>query len=286
MDSNPFRAQSPYTQPEQQFTGYNQGQQQSQQLYGAQGNYQPQQSQFTTNQPQLGNGAYTGNTSYTQPMPSFSTPPTMNIPTSFNSLNGSSMPSSSHPTGFVTPGYTQTMPQPQSYGSTPNMSGYSSGGGYQMPLPQTQYEQNQYGQQQMQYNSGYPSQDLGNQFGSMGMNTGNGYFQQQQPANPDNFYIPDIGVFSSNSRQATQPQRASGQRPPRVTDGKVRKVNCPICNQEIEGDEPAINHHVNNHLDDAATEAYKNQQSQQPRLSDSQLAKKLYVEEANSHYRW
>ncbi|GAB5588271.1 hypothetical protein Unana1_03171 [Umbelopsis nana] len=285
MDSNPFRTQSPYGQPEQQFTGNNQYQQ-PQQFYGAQGNYQPQESQFSAIQQQLGNGSFAGNASYGQQLTGYSTPSTMNMPSSFNSYSGTSVSTPSNPTGLSSLGYTQTMPQPQTYGSsnTPVMTGYSSGGSYQMPLPQTQYgQQNQYGN--AQYNAVYPSQGTGNPVGSMGMNTGNMYFQQQQPANPDNFYVPDIGVFSTSnpSTALTQPQKA--QRPPPVSDGKVRKVNCPVCNQVIEGDEPAINHHVNNHLDDAANEEYKKKQSQ-PRLSDAQLAKKLYVDEANSQYRW
>jgi hypothetical protein len=283
MDSNPFRTQSPYTQSGQQLYGYNQGQQ-AQQGYATTGNFQAQNSQFDSNQAQLGNGAYAGSNSYNQPMTGYSSPQAMNTPPSFNTFSGTSMPTPSNTVGYSTTGYTQTMPQAQGYATsnmqaTPNMTGYTTGN-YQMPIPQTQYGQ------QSPYNTGYPSQGYGNQFGSdnmMGMNTG--YLQQQQQqqaANPDNFFIPDIGVFSTTS--SFQP-RTSHRPPPPVSDGKVRKVICPVCKEEIEGDEPAINHHVNNHLDDAAAEEYKRQKSQ-PRLTDAQLANKLYVEEANSRYLW
>ncbi|KAI9284429.1 hypothetical protein BC943DRAFT_325631 [Umbelopsis sp. AD052] len=283
MDSNPFRAQSPYTQTGQQFYGSNQGTP-AQQVYASTGNFQAQQGQFGSNQGQLGNGAYGGNNSYSQP--GYTSPQTMHAPSSYNSFGGSSMTTpSSISMGYSTTGYTQSMPQPQTYGTntmqaTPNMTGYSTGN-YQMPTPQSQYAQ------QTGYNSGYQPTGYGNQYGSdnmMGMNAG--YYQQpqQQPANPDNFLIPDLGVFSNtSSNTSSQPQRV--QRLPQLGDGKVRKVTCPVCKQEIEGDEPAINHHVNNHLDDAAAEEFKKQQSQ-PRLSDAQLARKLYVDEANTRYRY
>ncbi|CAO3664998.1 unnamed protein product [Umbelopsis ramanniana] len=287
INSNPFRTQSPYTQQGQQFYGSNQGQP-SQQAYTPTGNFQAQQGQYDSNQAQLGNGAYAGNNSYNQPMSGYSSPQTMHTPTSYNSFGGSSMPTpSSISMGYSTTGYTQSMPQAQTYGTntmqaTPNMTGYSTGN-YQMPATQPQYAQ------PTGYNTGYQSPGYGNQFGSdnmMGMNTGNGYYQHpQQTANPDNFLIPDLGVFSTaSSNTSSQPQRAV-QRPQPASDGKVRKVTCPVCKQEVEGDEPAINHHVNNHLDDAAAEEYKRQQSQ-PRLSDAQLARKLYVDEANTRYRY
>jgi hypothetical protein len=284
MDSNPFRAQSPYTQPGQQFYGSNQGQA-AQPMYASTGNFQGQQGQFDSNQAQLGNGAYAGNNSYNQAMTGYSSPQTMHTPSSYNSFGGSSMATpSSISMGYSTTGYTQSMPQPQTSATntmqpTPNMTGYSTGN-YQMPTPQSQYGQ------QTGYTTGYQSPGYGNQFGSdnmMGMNTG--YYQQpQQVANPDNFLIPDLGVFSNtSSNTSSQPQRVQRLQP--LSDGKVRKVTCPVCKQEVEGDEPAINHHVNNHLDDAAAEEYKRQQSQ-PRLSDAQLARKLYVDEANTRYRY
>ncbi|KAI8580717.1 hypothetical protein K450DRAFT_235619 [Umbelopsis ramanniana AG] len=283
MDSNPFRAQSPYTQPGQQFYSNNQGTP-AQQVYASTGNFQAQQGQFNSNQGQLGNGpAYAGNNSYNQPMTGYTSPQTMHTPSSYNSFGGSSMPTpSSISMGYSSTGYTQSMPQPQSYATntmqaTPNTNGYSTGN-YQMPTPQSQYAQ------QTGYNTGYQSPGHGNQYGSdnmMGMNTG---YYQQPAANPDNFLIPDLGVFSNTpSTTSSQPQRV--QRSQQASDGKVRKVTCPVCKQEVEGDEPAINHHVNNHLDDAAAEEYKRQQSQ-PRLSDAQLARKLYVDEANTRYRY
>jgi hypothetical protein len=284
MDSNPFRTQSPYPQTGQQYTGFDQGQNnQNPQGYGYTNAYQMQPN-YTSNQPQLGTNSLNGS----QPMPGYTSSPYTATSSLNNSFQGSSMMQSSTPTGYSATGYGQTMPQPQPYGMSsmqtmPNTTGYSSTE-YQMPNPQAQYSQ----QQPMPYGNNYSdmsSQYAGAGYG-MGMNTGGGYYQPQ-PQNPDNFLIPDIGPFSSTA-PSSQPRLASSRPPaPPRADGKVRKINCPVCHQEVEGDEPAINHHVNNHLDDAATEAYKQKKAQpQVQLTDAQLANKLYVDEANSHYRW
>ncbi|KAG2184788.1 hypothetical protein INT43_000701 [Umbelopsis isabellina] len=284
MDPNPFRTQSPYPQNGQQYTGFNQAQNnQNQQGYGYTNTYQAQPN-YTGNPSQLGTGSFTGN----QPMSGYASSPYTPTSSMSPSFQGSTMMQNSTPTGYSSTSYGQSMPQPQTYGmnnmqTMPNATGYSSMD-YQMPTPQTQYGQ----QQNMQYGNNYT--DMSNQYGGggygMGTNMGGGGYYQQQPQNPDNFLIPDVGPFSSTA-PSSQARPAANRPPPPRSDGKVRKINCPVCHQEVEGDEPAINYHVNNHLDDAATEAYKQKKAQpQVQLTDAQLANKLYVEDANSRYRW
>lgn len=69
--------------------------------------------------------------------------------------------------------------------------------------------------------------------------------------NPSTVYIPpDFGLSS----QPQQQQQTTRKHPPvdastLLKSGRVRKVECPVCHKTIEGDDPAINYHVNEHLE-------------------------------------
>ncbi|KAI8883104.1 hypothetical protein K501DRAFT_285506 [Backusella circina FSU 941] len=112
--------------------------------------------------------------------------------------------------------------QPDLFSNTP----YSPTSGYtqqqqqftSMPTPYAQqgYGQNQYMQQQDNSNFYIPP--------NFGMNTTTTTVQQQGPKHPP--------VDASSLLKGTQ----------------VRRVECPICNKMIEGDDMAVNHHVNQHL--------------------------------------
>ncbi|KAF7728559.1 hypothetical protein EC973_005963 [Apophysomyces ossiformis] len=64
-----------------------------------------------------------------------------------------------------------------------------------------------------------------------------------QQYDPNNFYIP--ATFGQTvSHQAKHPPVDARTW---LKSGSVRKVDCPVCHKTIEGDDPAINHHVNEH---------------------------------------
>ncbi|KAG0165990.1 hypothetical protein DFQ28_007949 [Apophysomyces sp. BC1034] len=101
---------------------------------------------------------------------------------------------------------------------------------YQQPMtsyPYQQQPQQQQQLQQLQQPSYYTTQPI----------------QPMQQQDPSNFYIPP------NFGQSVPPQP---KHPPvdastLLKSGSVRKVACPVCHKTIEGDDPAINHHVNEH---------------------------------------
>ncbi|KAI8369310.1 uncharacterized protein BYT42DRAFT_583870 [Radiomyces spectabilis] len=66
---------------------------------------------------------------------------------------------------------------------------------------------------------------------------------------PSNFYIPPNFGQSSNppSMQSQRPKHPPVDASSLLKSGKVRRVDCPVCGKTIEGDDPAINHHVNEH---------------------------------------
>jgi hypothetical protein len=75
--------------------------------------------------------------------------------------------------------------------------------------------------------------------------------QQQQQYNPsNNFYIPpDFGVSTTgnNMFQPQQPKHAPVDASTLLKGTQVRRVECPVCQKMIEGDDMAVNHHVNEH---------------------------------------
>ncbi|KAJ8656339.1 hypothetical protein O0I10_007904 [Lichtheimia ornata] len=132
------------------------------------------------------------------------------------------------------------------------------------PFMQQQQQQPSF-QQPQQTSSFYnPTQSFG--YGGSfnnGVTSFPQYQQQQQPQayDPSNVFIPqNFGVSSTgnNNNPGAQQFHQQQSMPQRPTvdasaylkkSGKVRKEECPICHKMIEGDDPAINHHVNEHLE-------------------------------------
>ncbi|KAI9317721.1 hypothetical protein BX666DRAFT_1877578 [Dichotomocladium elegans] len=146
-----------------------------------------------------------------------------------------------------------------------NTSTYTGG----IPTQYSQQQQYQHHQQPMapNANSGFlvdtalPNQQQQPINGLSGYYPQQQSFQQQQqlpqPYDPSTAFIPSNFGMSSNTTagQATY-QSPSQPRRPTVDanaylkkDVKVRREECPICHKIIEGDGPAINHHVNEHLE-------------------------------------
>lgn len=85
--------------------------------------------------------------------------------------------------------------------------------------------------------------------------------------------------------QQQQQQRSQQQRPlPPKPDDKVRVTRCPVCDASIEGDEPALNHHVNEHFLYGGGESTRRVTREEPPaqlepVNDLDYVKKLYQEE-------
>ncbi|KAI8991709.1 hypothetical protein BDF20DRAFT_845928 [Mycotypha africana] len=89
-------------------------------------------------------------------------------------------------------------------------------------------------------------------------NSSNNQFQQpsssyQQPNQPFHF-MPHLGMTNNAQNGMLQPQQQQQQ--PRhapvdastlLKGNQIRKVECPVCNKMLEGDDIAINYHVNQH---------------------------------------
>lgn len=166
------------------------------------------------------NGSFTSASTYT---PSFQ-------PTS--PYNNTSLMSSNHtPTsGVLGTGNTYQPYQASSSMPTPNMSFQPST--YQPPQQSPYQTQPSTFQQQPIYGMN-PQQQYG-----MGMN---------QPTN--NFFIPDNFGQSTPQQQhvVSQPKHAPVDATTLLKGTQVRRVECPVCQKMIEGDDMAVNHHVNEH---------------------------------------
>ncbi|OZJ05195.1 hypothetical protein BZG36_02445 [Bifiguratus adelaidae] len=114
-----------------------------------------------------------------------------------------------------------------------------------------------------QYGGGFPQQQQ-----MTGMNS----FNSPMAAQPTG-YVPSLDPFASNQLDAfeaaisqlpshQQAQHQEGQRriqaaysqpastlTQKQTDTQVRKITCPVCNTAVEGDEVALNYHVNDHFE-------------------------------------
>ncbi|KAI7875037.1 hypothetical protein K492DRAFT_173854 [Lichtheimia hyalospora FSU 10163] len=129
------------------------------------------------------------------------------------------------------------------------------------PFMQQQQQQPSFQQQQQPSSFYNPTQSFGYGGGSFnnGVTSFPQYQQQQQPQayDPSNVFIPqNFGVSTNNpgaqqfQQQPNMPQRPTVDASAYLKkSGKVRKEECPICHKMIEGDDPAINHHVNEHLE-------------------------------------
>lgn len=154
----------------------------------------------------------------------------------------------------------QQHPQQSFYQPMSNQQfGYSQAPQQHTTTPTTTYP---FMQQQQQQPSSFfnPTQSFG--YGGSfqnGVTSFPQYQQQPQPYDPSNVFIPqNFGMSSGNNNPGAQQFQQQPTMPQRPTvdastylkkSGKVRKEECPICHKMIEGDDPAINHHVNEHLE-------------------------------------
>lgn len=158
----------------------------------------------------------------------YSSQSTYTPPFQTSSPYNSSLMSSNPPTSGVVSGGNTYQPYQAAMSSTPNFQ--------QSPYQQTYPQQSQ--------QSTYPQPMFGNQpqYG-MGVN---------QPNN--SFYIPDSFGQSNNNMAPnnnnmtnTQPKHAPVDATALLKGTQVRRVECPVCQKMIEGDDMAVNHHVNEH---------------------------------------
>jgi hypothetical protein len=226
MDNNPFRNQqstgNAYSSP---LGGQAQQQNQLQYQY-QQPQQQPQQQQQALGYQQTSTYGNSGNNGTGYSM-------------------GGGMQSTYTPSGALSPTQQQAQWQQQTstYQFTPSQQSNPD------LFSNTQYSNNS---NLMSPTTGYTQQQ---QFTSMPAPYGQqGYGQQGYGQNQyvqqdnSNFYIPPN--FGTNTTTTVQ----QGPRHPPVDASsllkgtQVRRVECPICNKMIEGDDMAVNHHVNQHL--------------------------------------
>jgi hypothetical protein len=250
MDNNPFRNNQPnnngntgYMTPT--MGGQPQQQQQQQQPYGAGGYSSAAYPQQQPQQPWQSNTT-TPNTPYSPLQAqntSFTSLPQQNTyssptPPPFNSSNNQPQQQYSSP-------YNNTSSLMSSAPSIGGSSGVLGGGGntyqpYQgsttMPTPNV-YNGNVGGG----YNAGYGGIQTQPQ-------------QQQSPYGSNNFYIPaNFGQSTTPSNtntnmfQPQQPRHAPVDASSLLKGTQVKRVECPVCQKTIEGDDMAVNHHVNEH---------------------------------------
>ncbi|KAI8372633.1 hypothetical protein EDC96DRAFT_606114 [Choanephora cucurbitarum] len=73
--------------------------------------------------------------------------------------------------------------------------------------------------------------------------------QQQQQQSSSNFYIPpNFGMSNYTSPPPSQPRHPPVDASSLLKGTQIRRVECPTCQKMIEGDDMAINHHVNQHF--------------------------------------
>lgn len=73
--------------------------------------------------------------------------------------------------------------------------------------------------------------------------------QQQQQQSSSNVYIPpNFGMSNYTSPPPSQPRHPPIDASSLLKGTQIRRVECPTCQKMIEGDDMAINHHVNQHF--------------------------------------
>ncbi|KAI9016484.1 hypothetical protein CLU79DRAFT_762771 [Phycomyces nitens] len=132
------------------------------------------------------------------------------------------------------PGYNTSLSQYQPYQSTFQQQAmqHQIQPIQQQPIQQ-QPIQNQMQHQMQGFTQQYPPQPQ-TFYGQQSFST------YQDPMNP---YIPPNFGQTTQSQPRHPPVDASAL----LKAGTVRKVQCPVCQVTLEGDDPAINHHVNEH---------------------------------------
>ncbi|CEP14308.1 hypothetical protein [Parasitella parasitica] len=128
-----------------------------------------------------------------------------------------------------------------------NTNGFGTGGSnnvngngntyqpYAMPTPNT---------------DNYPNMNNNSMFGNPGFQQS--YQHLQQHNDPSNFYIPpNFGMTTTSNNNgnmfSSQPRHAPVDVRSLLKGTQVRSVQCPVCQKTIEGDDMAVNHHVNEH---------------------------------------
>ncbi|KAI9268519.1 hypothetical protein EDC94DRAFT_656943 [Helicostylum pulchrum] len=237
---------------------YPQQQQQQQQQQQAWQNNTPYSPAQSTTYPSLQSTTYSSLQTPTQSTayPSLQTPAQS---TTYPSLQTSvqtpvqTTPYSSQST--YTPPFQTSSPYNTSLmSSNPPTSGVVGGGNtyqpYQAATPSTpNFQPSPYQQTYPQQQSTYPPPMFGNQQQQYGMGV-------NQPNN--SFYIPDSFGQSNNNMPPpnnnsnmnmnnTQPKHAPVDATVLLKGTQVRRVECPVCQKMIEGDDMAVNHHVNEH---------------------------------------
>ncbi|KAG0748239.1 hypothetical protein G6F57_005503 [Rhizopus arrhizus] len=239
---NPSANQAPYSQPQypQQYSQQQQPQQpnysnslyqnapslQQQQLNSSNSLYQtPSSLQQQQQQPNLNSNLYQTPSSLQQQQQqqqqqywqnqsanTYQAPP----PSQFSPYNGGAS-------------LTTTPPVTSSFGLSNNATdGFTSYNQPQNPIAPTPtgYLQQQQSQMPMPYYS---------QFGNIPLAANN----------PSNMYIPSN--FGMSTTPSYQPKHPPVDASALLKGTQVRRVECPVCQKMLEGDDMAINHHVNEH---------------------------------------
>ncbi|KAL9549636.1 hypothetical protein PS6_005977 [Mucor atramentarius] len=251
MDNNPFRSHQPQT--GNYMTPTMGGQQQQQQPQQQQPPYQSNYS--------MGSGYSTPQNGYQQQQPwQYQQPQTsvMSPATPQQSNFASTLPQQNSFTSSL-PSTTTAGPPPSQFSpysthaslmsstatsnvSTPSqMNAFGAGGNtyqpYSMPTPNTG-------------NVNYPNNNS-MMFNNPGYQQPYQQQQQQQQHDPSNFYIPpNFGMSTTTTTannntmfQPQQPRHAPVDASSLLKGTQVRRVECPVCQKMIEGDDMAVNHH-------------------------------------------
>ncbi|CEJ01456.1 hypothetical protein RMCBS344292_15483 [Rhizopus microsporus] len=77
------------------------------------------------------------------------------------------------------------------------------------------------------------------------------YYQQyntnSQQSSMSNMHIPPNFGLSTTTNQTYQPRHPPVDASTLLKGTQIRRVECPVCQKMLEGDDMAINHHVNEH---------------------------------------
>lgn len=215
MDNNPFRSQQPQSQYSQQFPQQQQQYHQPIQggnLYQTPPNLQQQQQQPNFNNDMYQNSSLQQNWPQQQGVNTYSSPPVSQF-THYNNTQLSAPASFDHNNGTNNGFMPYSQPQNP---IIPATTGYLQQQQQQMPMP---YYPQQYGNTPL---SG---------------------------TDPSNLYIPpNFGMSTTaTTTPSYQPKHAPVDASTLLKGTQIRRIACPVCQKMLEGDDMAINHHVNEH---------------------------------------
>ncbi|KAF1803057.1 C2H2-type zinc finger transcription factor [Mucor lusitanicus] len=261
MDNNPFRSHQPQTGNYMTPTmGGQQQQPQQQQQPPYQSSYGMGSSGYGTSTPTMGTASQSGyqqqqpSWQYQQPQTGMMSPTPPQQSSFASTLPQQNSFTSSLPSTAAGPPPSQFSPYTanaslmsstatSNVSTPPQMNAFGAGGNtyqspYSMPTPNTGI-------------GNYPNNN------NMMFNNPTGYQQPyQQQHDPSNFYIPpNFGMSTPTTTtnnnntmfQPQQPRHAPVDASTLLKGTQVRRVECPVCQKMIEGDDMAVNHHVNEH---------------------------------------